>query len=324
MKPVAVIAIGGNSLTRAGERGTFAEKQRNARTTCEGVAAVLAAGFRVVLTHGNGPQVGEALLRGELAQPELPPLRLDECGAETQGSIGYLLQQTLESVLATRGQPRPVVTLVTQVVVDAEDSAFQNPTKPIGPFYRMEEALERKQKLGWTMVEDSGRGWRRVVASPEPHEIVELSAVRACLGAGAVVIAAGGGGIPVVRRGNRLQGVEAVIDKDRASALLATRLHADTLLMSTAVERVAVHFGRPDQRDLDRLTWEEAKRFLDQGEFPPGSMGPKVQGALQFLRDGGRVAVITSPENIPAAFNRQAGTLILPPAGVSGSRIAVA
>jgi carbamate kinase len=311
MKPVAVIAVGGNALSQPGERGTFEEQQRHARTTCQGIADVLALGYRVVVTHGNGPQVGDALLRSELAAPQLSALRLDVCDAETQGLIGYLLQQTLTNVLAERGLRFTVTSVVTQVVVDPDDPAFRHPTKPIGPFYRVEEAFERKQKLGWELVEDSGRGWRRVVASPKPLEIVELHAVRACLGAGAVVIAAGGGGIPVVRRHGRYEGVEAVIDKDRASALLAIRLKADVLVFSTGVDRVAWHFGRPDQRFLDRLTLPQARTFLNQGEFPPGSMGPKIEAATDFLSAGGRRAVVTSAENIACAVRGEAGTQIL-------------
>ena len=324
MKPIAVVAIGGNSLARPGERCTFKEQQRRARITCEGIADVLAAGYHVVATHGNGPQVGQALLRAELAQPELPPVSLDACDAETQGLLGYLLQQSLSNVLASRGAHHPVVCIVTQVIVDPADQAFHNPTKPIGPFYRFEEALERKQKLGWTMIEDSGRGWRRVVASPQPLEIVELPSIRACLNGGAVVIAAGGGGIPVVRHHKRLEGVEAVIDKDRASALLAARLQASLLLFSTGVDRVARHFGLPDQQFLDQLTWEQANQYLQEGEFPPGSMGPKIEAALQFLQVFGRLAIITSPENIAAALRGEAGTQVLGPGRVLRERIAVA
>ncbi len=324
MKPIAVIAIGGNSLSRPGELGAFEDQQRNARVTCEGIADVLAAGYRVVLTHGNGPQVGRALLRAELAQPELPPLRLDECDAETEGETGYLLQQTLHNTLAAQGRRTTVVSFLTQVVVDSDDPAFGNPTKPIGPFYRYEEGLERKRKLGWTMVEDSGRGWRRVVPSPEPLEIVELHAIRACLGAGVVVIAAGGGGIPVVRRHGQLEGIDAVIDKDRSSAVLAKGLRAELLLFSTAVDRVAWHYGRADQRPLERLPWEEAQEYLEAGEFPPGSMGPKIEAALDFLRAGGRRAIITSPEKIRAALRREAGTEIFSPVRAVGEHVAVA
>ena len=318
MKPIAVIAIGGNSLMRPGERGTFEEQQRNAVATCEGVADVIAAGYRVVLTHGNGPQVGNAMLRSEFAEPNLPVLRLDECDAETEGTIGYLLEQTLENVLASHGIDASAASLITQVLVDENDPAFGNPTKPIGPFYRPEEALERKHKLGWMMIEDSGRGWRRVVPSPRPLEIIELPAIRAGLDAGVVVIAAGGGGIPVVRRGARLEGIDAVIDKDRVSALLARSLDAQLLLFSTSVERVAWHFGSSDQRPLARLTWEQAQHYLREGEFPPGSMGPKIEAALEFLETGERHAIITSPERMGAALCGEAGTEILPPVRIAG------
>ncbi len=317
MKPIAVIAIGGNSLTRPGEQGTFEEQQRNAVETCHGVADVIEAGYRVVMTHGNGPQVGRALLRGELSQPNLPALRLDECDAETEGSIGYLLEQTLENVLNARGMEASVASLITQVLVDANDPAFDYPTKPIGPFYRLEEALERKRKLGWAMVEDSGRGWRRVVASPRPREILELPAIRAGLEAGVIVIAAGGGGIPVVRRAGRIVGVEAVIDKDRVSSLLARSLDAALLLFSTAVEQVYWHYGRADQRPLDALTCEEAQRYLEEGEFPPGSMGPKIEAALEYLEAGGSRVVIASPRNLQQALDGRSGTQIHAPLAAS-------
>jgi carbamate kinase len=330
LNPIAVLAIGGNSLMRPGQRGGFADQQGNARVTCEGIADVLAAGYRMVLTHGNGPQVGNALLRTELSQPELPPVRLDECDAETQGEIGYLLQQTLDNVLAERSWKASVVSMVTQVVVDASDPAFRKPTKPIGPFYAFEEALDRKRKLHWEMIEDSGRGWRRVVASPRPLEIVELDAVRACIGAGAVVIAAGGGGIPVVRRAGKLEGVEAVIDKDRVSALLARCLRAKLIVFSTGVDRVAVHFGRPDQRPLAQMSWHEAQSHLREGEFPAGSMGPKIEAALEFLEEactwngGDCRAIVTSPENLAAALRGEAGTQILPPVSAPSEQPAVA
>lgn len=329
-KPIAVLAIGGNSLTRPGENGTFDEQQRNARVTCEGIADVLGAGYRVVLTHGNGPQVGNALLRAELSRPDLPPVRLDECDAETQGEIGYLLQQTLGNVLAERGMAAGVVSMVTQVVVNPSDPAFGDPSKPIGPFYAFEEALDRKRKLHWEMVEDSGRGWRRVVASPRPLEIVELDAIRACVAAGEVVIAAGGGGIPVVRRAGGLAGVEAVIDKDRVSSLLARSLRAKLIVFSTGVDRVSVHFGRPNQQSLAQMSWFDATKFLREGEFPAGSMGPKIEAALEFLEEarmwngGDCRAVITSPEHMAAAVRGEAGTEVLPPVAAPSEQPAVA
>lgn len=313
MRPIAVVAIGGNSLETPGHPASFAEQQRVARLACEGIVDVLRAGYRVVVTHGNGPQVGQALLRSELAASAVPPIPLDACDAETQGLIGYLLQQELTNVLRERGLWQSAVSLVTQVVVDANDPAFAQPSKPVGPFYSLPEAQRRQRELGWVMVEDAGRGWRRVVPSPRPIELVEIGAVRTCLRAGHIVIAGGGGGIPVVRRQNRLQGVEAVVDKDRTSGLLARQLHAELLLFSTGVDRVALHFGRPQQRFLDRLTWEEAQQYLQQGQFPPGSMGPKIEAALEFLAAGGQRVLITSPENIIRAVRGQAGTEILQP-----------
>ncbi len=323
MRPIAVMAIGGNSLTRPGERGIFAQQQDHARATCAGVVAALARGYRVVLTHGNGPQVGDALLRAELTQDVLPPLRLDVCGAETQGSIGYLLQQTLDNVLAERRLPQKVVSLVTQALVDDRDPAFARLSKPIGPFYTQQEAEERKTKLGWTVIEDAGRGWRRIVASPCPIEIVEVDAIRACLDARVVVIAAGGGGIPVVRRHGRLEGIEAVVDKDRTSALLARDLGAELLLFSTGVPHVSWHFGRPDERPLAWLNWEQAREYLRQGEFPPGNMGPKIEAALAFLESGGELAIVTCPEKIAAALDGDAGTEILPPPAVAREPVRV-
>jgi len=312
MKPLAVIAIGGNSLAQAGRPTNFETQQERARVTCQGIAEIFAAGYRLILTHGNGPQVGDALLRSELAQPLCPP-RLDACDAETQGTMGYLLQQTLNNTLAERGMHSSIVSLVTQVVVDPQDPAFRNPSKPIGPSYSPEDTEDRKRKLGWTMTEDAGRGWRRLVASPCPLEILELDAIRACLDRDIIVIAAGGGGIPVVRRGGRLEGIDAVIDKDRVSSLLAKSLLAELLLFSTGVDRVALHFGQLDEVPLDRLTWEDAKRYLQQGEFPPGSMGPKIEAALEFLEAGGRRTVITSPQNIARALRYEEGTHILSP-----------
>jgi carbamate kinase len=304
----AVIAIGGNSLAPAGARSPLAEQRRQLDATCEGVAAVLAAGYEVVLTHGNGPQVGDALLRSELAAAQVEPLPLDACGAETQGSIGYLLQQTLEETLRRRGVSRPIATLVTQVLVSPRDPAFRAPSKPIGPFYSQVEAEERAARLGWRMVEDAGRGFRRVVPSPEPKVILELPAIQAALAGGALVIACGGGGIPVVYEGNRLVGIEAVIDKDRVSALLAWELEAELFLISTGVDQVYLNYGTPQQRPLDVLPLEQARRWLREGQFPPGSMGPKIEAALEYLERGGGQVIITSPARIPEALHGMAGT----------------
>jgi carbamate kinase len=311
VKPVAVVAVGGNSLVPQGERGSFSEQRRHARLAGEAVAAVLGTGYRVVVTHGNGPQVGQLLLRGEKAQAELPAEPLDACVAETQGGIGYLLVQAIVNAFEARKIYGGVVAMITQVLVDPEDPAFALPTKPVGPFFSPEEALERERTLGWCVGEDAGRGWRRRVASPRPVEIVELESIRAGLDAGATVVAAGGGGIPVTRNGEGgLTGVEAVIDKDRASAVLARALEAELLLFLTDVDRVAWHFGQAGERWLERLDREEAKEYLDEGEFPAGSMGPKIESALDFLDGGGQSVIVTSAGKAAAALSGKAGTWI--------------
>jgi carbamate kinase len=320
---VAVVAIGGNSLVRAGERGTLEEQRTNLAATCEGIAAVMASGYRVVVTHGNGPQVGDALLRSELAAAQVPALTLDACVAETQATIGYLLQQMLQETLQRHGLRRPVVTIVTQVLVSRRDPAWRHPTKPVGPFYSREEAERRRAAFGWTILEDAQRGYRRVVPSPEPKEIMELAAIQAALANGALVIACGGGGIPVVFKRERLAGIDAVIDKDRASSLLAWELEAELFLISTGVDQVALNYGTPRERALDSLTAAEARRYLREGQFPAGSMGPKIEAALAYLERGGRLAIITSPERIPEAMQGMAGTRITPapaPAGLPRPR----
>jgi len=269
---------------------------------------VMAAGYRVVVTHGNGPQVGDALLRSERAASQVPPLTLDACVAETQATIGYLLQQMLQETLQRRGLRRPVVTIVTEVLVSRRDPAWRNPTKPVGRFYTREEAEGRRAALGWTMAEDARRGYRRLVPSPEPKEIMELTAIQAALASDVLVIACGGGGIPVVFKRERLVGIDAVIDKDRASSLLAWELEAELFLISTGVDQVALDYGTPRERGIESLTAAEARRYLREGQFPPGSMGPKIEAALAYLERGGRLAIITSPERIPEALHGLAGT----------------
>jgi carbamate kinase len=256
--------------------------------------------------------VGFGLLRSEAAARVAPRLPLDVIGAETQGSIGYLLQQALDGALARRGLTRPVATVVTQVVVDPTDESFRRATKPVGPFYRAVEADELRLRHGWIMVEDAGRGWRRVVASPPPLEIVETPVVRAMVEDGIIVIAAGGGGIPVARREARYEGVEAVIDKDTASAVLAQDLRARLLVFTTAVEQVALDYGKPTERAIDRMTVDEARRYLAEGQFPPGSMGPKIEAGIHFVEAGGEMALITSAPEVGRALARQAGTRIVP------------
>ena len=311
----AVIAIGGNALILEGQRGTIDEQYENARETARHVAALVAAGWGVVVTHGNGPQVGFILLRSELVPPDapIPKLNLEMSVADSQGGIGHILSQALMNELASRGLPDRVVCVLTHVVVDAADPAFSRPTKPIGPFYTKEEADDRAVRNGWTMIEDSGRGYRRVVASPKPIRIVENEQIRALVDGGFVVIAVGGGGIAVVETGRgRYTGAEAVIDKDRASALLAASVQVPLLVLSTGVERVAVHFRQPDERWLDRVTVSEARRYLEEGEFPKGSMGPKVEAAIRFLEGGGEEVLITTPAALERAIAGETGTRVVP------------
>ncbi|MBI4618539.1 MAG: carbamate kinase [Planctomycetes bacterium] len=309
-QPLAVVAIGGNSITRQGQVGTIPEQYANARDTSRHVAQMIEMGWRVVLTHGNGPQIGSILLRVEMALPHVYPLTLDICDSDSQGGMGYMLQQVLGNELRTRGIRRTVATVVTQVVVSRDDPAFKNPTKPVGRFYTAEEAAAKSRETGWTMAEDAGRGWRRVVPSPKPLSIVEIDAIRDLVQAGTITVAAGGGGIPVVREGVELSGVEAVVDKDRTSALLAIGLPADLFLISTGVDRVALDHGKPTARPIDRMTVEEARRHLAEGQFPPGSMGPKIEAACDFIEAGGREVIITLPEKIPEALENRAGTHI--------------
>ncbi len=314
MKPkIAVVAIGGNSLIRDKAHKTVPDQFAATRETTRHIAEMVAQGWEVAITHGNGPQVGFILRRAEMAYPHLHRVPLDSCGADTQGAIGYMIQQSLHNDFRRMDIHKHVVTTVTQVVVDTNDPAFQHPTKPIGSFLEQDEALRRQAEEGWHVVEDAGRGWRRVVPSPRPVEIVERDGIRALLQAGLVVIAVGGGGIPVVRdAAGALSGVEAVIDKDYASALLACRLRADLFLVSTAVERVALNFGKPNQRWLEHMTLAEARRYLAEGQFPAGSMGPKIEAVIHYLEEGGKEAAITNPENIAHALAGSAGTRIVP------------
>jgi carbamate kinase len=310
MPCTALVAIGGNSLIRAGETGTIAEQLANARRTAEAIVGLIQDGYNLVLTHGNGPQVGAALLRSERASDQVYSQSLDVCDASTEGEIGYFLQQSLHNALAAAGLHRPVVTVLSQVVVSPDDPAMTHPTKPIGPFYSKTDALARARLHGWQVVEDASRGYRRVVPSPEPIELVEEHVVADLLRRGVLVIAAGGGGIPVVRTSEGLRGVEAVIDKDRVSALLATRLGVDTFIISTDADRVYLHYRRPGQRPLQHATADEMRRHYDAGQFPPGNMGPKIESALRFLDAGGTRVIITSYEHLRAAVRGEAGTHI--------------
>jgi carbamate kinase len=307
----ALVAIGGNSLIRAGEKGTIDEQLANTRRTARAIVGLIQDGFSLVVTHGNGPQVGAALLRSERASDQVYGQSLDVCDATTQGEIGYLLQQSLHNELASAGLSVPVATILTQVVVDGDDPAMHHPTKPIGPFYSRDDAEERARALGWQVVEDAARGYRRVVPSPEPIEVVEEQVIRDLLTQGVLVIAAGGGGIPVVRTPTGLKGVEAVIDKDRVSALLASRLGVDCFMISTDADRVYVDYRKPTQRPLGRVTAAEMAGHYAAGQFPPGNMGPKIESALRFLDRGGREVVITSYDHLRAAAHGDAGTHIV-------------
>lgn len=315
-KKLAVVAIGGNSLIKDNSKVSVEDQYQAAKETAYHIVDMIEAGWDVAIGHGNGPQVGFILRRSEIAAKvegmhEVP---LDVCGADSQGAIGYALQQNLQNELRRRGIEKTVTTVVTQVRVDPNDKAFQNPTKPIGGFMDEAEAKRRQQEMGWNVVEDSGRGWRRVVASPIPQEVVELPAVKTLLDAGVVVITVGGGGIPVVRNEKgELQGVAAVIDKDYASSLLARQINADLMVISTAVEKVALNFGKPDQKWVDRMTLAEAKQYLAEGtHFAKGSMAPKIQAIIWFLEAGGKQALITNPENIGRALKGETGTWIVP------------
>jgi carbamate kinase len=315
-KKIAVVAIGGNSLIKDKLHQTVEDQYQAAKATTLHIADMVEAGWDVAIGHGNGPQVGFILRRSEIAHKvegmhEIP---LDVCGADSQGAIGYALQQTLRNELRRRGISKEVATVITQVEVDRNDPAFTTPTKPIGGFMDEAEASQRARDLGWNVVEDAGRGWRRVVASPLPKKVVELDAVQTLIKSGAIVITVGGGGIPVIEteEGNQL-GTAAVIDKDFASSLLAQQINADLFLISTAVEKVALNFGKPDERWLDRMTVAEAKQYLAEGiHFAKGSMAPKIQAIIWFLESGGKQAIITNPENIGRALRGETGTLILP------------
>ena len=307
-----LIAVGGNSLIRAGEKGTVGEQLANTRRTAAAILGLIRDGYRLVITHGNGPQVGADLLRSERASDQVPGQTLDVCGAATQGEIGYLLTQSLDDELSAAGLHVPVVSLVTQTVVSRSDPAFQHPSKPIGPFYSRSDAEEKKRQFGWTIVEDAARGYRRVVPSPEPVEIVEQEVVRDLVDDGVLVVACGGGGVPVVRENGKLVGVEAVIDKDRASALLASNLKVDVFAISTDTDYVYLDYKKPEQRPLTRVTALDLEKHYAAGHFPPGNMGPKVESVLRFLRAGGKEAVITSYEHLQDAVNGGAGTHIVP------------
>jgi len=308
-KKVAVVAVGGNSLIKDKTRKTIPDQYAAASESMNHIANMVETGWDVVITHGNGPQVGFILRRSELSLHELHPVPLDYCGADTQGAIGYMFQQALYNEFRQRGVAKQAATVVTQVLVDSKDPAFENPTKPIGSFMEQDTAIKHRSEDGWAVVEDSGRGWRRVVPSPFPVKIIQGEAIQALIQAGFVVIGVGGGGIPVVEDENGdLIGVEAVIDKDFASSLLAATIRADLFLISTAIEKVALNFNKPDQCWLDRVTLAEAKQYLAEGHFAKGSMEPKVQAIIGYLEQGGKEAIVTTPKNIGRALAGETGT----------------
>src|SRR5258705_3579686 len=307
----AVITLGVNAILPARGTGTCEEQLAITRVTMEPIARLIHEGVTVVLSHGNGPIVGNILIRNEAARDQIPPMPLDVCGADSQGGIGFMMQQALQNELRRVSVDRTVVTLVTQVVVDERDPAFRRPTKPIGPFYSQDRARLLAKEKGWTVVEDAGRGWRGVVASPRPLEVVEIAAIRKLVAEGVIGIAAGGGGIPVARQWDgSLHGVGAVGDKDLASSLLARLLGCQTLVIVTGVDRVALRYGKPDQREVERASPDELQGWMEEGHFPAGNMGPKIQAAIEFVRGGGREVVITSPERLTEALEGKTGTLV--------------
>jgi carbamate kinase len=311
-KPLIVIAVGGNSLIRDEHHMTVKDQYFAACETMKYIADIIEQGYRVIITHGNGPQVGFILLRSEYSRGILHEVPLDSIDADTQGAIGYNFQMALRNEFCKRGKKIDVVSVVTQVVVDKNDPAFTSPSKPIGQFYNEKEAKIRQEQYGWIMKEDAGRGWRRVVPSPKPLKIVELEVIKKLVENDVVTIAVGGGGIPVIETPEGLKGVEAVIDKDLASALLAKSLDAEIFLISTAVEKVYINFNTPNQKPLDKVTVEEIKKYASEGHFKPGSMLPKINAMIDFVSNTKNIGIITNPPNILLSIKEKAGTIIVP------------
>lgn len=311
LKRLAIVSIGGNALIRRGEKGTIEEQFEHARAAMTAVARVIDLGYNVVITHGNGPIVGYIVIQNEAAKETIPPMPLYVCDADSEGGIGFVIQQTLYNRLKETGRQRDVATIVTQVVVDRNDPAFSNPTKPIGPFYKREEAELLARERGWAVKEDSLRGYRRVVPSPRPLKVVEAGVIKALAETGVIVIAVGGGGVPVIEHPDgTLEGIDAVIDKDLATSCLARDMGAELFVNLTQIDRAYLNFGKAGQRGLERITLEDARRYLRQGEFAPGSMGPKIEAAIEFLEAGGREVIITTPELMDEAMEGRAGTRI--------------
>jgi len=313
MEKIIVVAIGGNSLIKDKNHQTVEDQFDCIKETSQHIVRLIEKGYRIVITHGNGPQVGFILFRSELSKDQLHDVPLPSAGADTQGAIGYQIQQAIDNILAKKGINKNVVTVITQVRVDKNDPAFNNPSKPIGPFLSRNEAELKKETYNWDIVEDAGRGYRRVVASPFPIEIIEEEAIENLIRDDFVVIAVGGGGIPVIRNDyGDLEGVSAVIDKDRASALLAGNLNADYLIISTAIEQVFLNFGTSKQEAISKMTVSQARLYCQQGHFKRGSMLPKIESAIEFLEKGGKEVIITTPELLADAVTGNAGTRIIP------------
>ena len=311
-KKLAILAVGGNALIADAQHKTVKDQYDVCAATSAHIVGLIEAGYKLVLTHGNGPQVGFILRRSELSSHELHEVPLDSCGADSQGAIGYQLQQAMYNRMRDWPAPPPVGTVVTQTVVDSADPSFKNPTKPIGSFMSEADATAHRDADGWNIVEDAGRGFRRVVPSPRPKKILETEIIRRLVDSGVVVVAVGGGGIPVIEREDgSITGCEAVIDKDLATSLLARELKADLLIICTAVEKVCLNYGKPEEKAVDRMTVSEAKQYLKEGHFAPGSMKPKIEAVIEFLEGGGREALITDPQHLVAAIKGQAGTWIV-------------
>ena len=308
-RPIVLVALGGHAFIVKGERGTVQDHENNATSICERLMTLIERDYAIVIAHGNGPQVGNRLLATERLRDEVPPMPLDVLVAETEGSLGYFLQQALLNQLRRREAKRYVVTVVTQVLVDKDDPAFAQPSKPIGPFLEKAQAEERAERDGWKIVEDAGRGWRRVVASPMPIKVIQHRMIRDATMQGHIVIACGGGGIPIFKNAkNDYEGIECVIDKDLTAAVLANQIGAELLIVLTAVPKVYLNFGKPEQHALGAVTLEEIERHIEEGHFPPGSMGPKIVAVHNFLKQGGRRALITDPEHLVDALDGKAGT----------------
>jgi len=313
MRPkIALVAFGGNAMLPEDQKGLQSEQMRNAARAAELMVHIVRKGYELIIVHGNGPQVGNLLIQMEEAANKIPPYTLDVCDAMTEGSMGFMLERALVNELRRRSIDKEVASLVTQVVVDKDDPAFAKPAKPVGPFYSKFRGEQLAREKGWTMVEDAGRGYRKVVPSPKPIDIVPNGIIRELVEAGRIVIAAGGGGIPVILNGNGLfEGVEAVIDKDYAASLLAREVKADLFIILTAIERVFINFGKPDQAEAPVLTVDEARRHLADGQFPPGSMGPKIRAAIEYIEAGGREVLITKDSHLKASLINRSGTRIV-------------